>query len=433
MVKFLLVDLKKMVSRTSFTRRAPGDIYHIIPGKFYRGDSPLLVKTGVSFLGLRERYGLTASFQAGDRLLNLQLFADGEDKTEEPTLHRQREARRRGQVMKSMEVNAAVNMLGMVLLFTVFRRYFLNGFTSTLYHCLRELPGIEVDMLSLDYLTRFTMERYLSLAAPFLLAALFLGMVSNVLQIGFLVSSEAIKPQLNRINPLEGFKRIFSMRALFELIKSLLKISIVGTVSYLYLRSQLPVLLLLLGQESGVFTLLLKKVLQGLALRVAAVFLFLALLDFLYQRYEFQKSLRMTRREVKEEYKHLEGDPHVRARLKERQRAITRQRSLARVPEATVVITNPTELAIALRYREKVDQAPVVVAKGAAKLAQRIRELAGENNIPVIQDPPVARLLFYQVEVGEEISEDLYQAVAEILALVYRLQEKERWQRSAGT
>lgn len=379
------------------------------------------------------RYGLVAFFPAGGRFLDLQLFADGEDKTEEPTPHRQREARKRGQVMKSMEVNAAINMLAMVLLFAIFWRYFLNGFTSTLQHYLSHFPGTEVDMLSLGYLTRFAMEQYFSLAAPFLLAALFIGIAANVMQVGFLVSSEALKPQINRLNPLEGFKRIFSVRALFELVKSLLKITIIGAASYLYLRAQFPALLMLLGQEGGVFTALFQKVLQGLAIRVAAVFLVLALLDFLYQRYEFKKSLRMTRREVKEEYRQLEGDPQIRARLRERQRAIIRQRALSSVPEATVVITNPTELAVALRYRENIDQAPVVLAKGAARLAQRIRELAAENNIPVIQDPPLARMLFYQVEVGEEIPEDLYQAVAEILALVYRLQEKERRQRFAGT
>ena len=379
------------------------------------------------------RHGPGAFFPAVGRFLNLQLFADGEDKTEEPTPHRQREARKRGQVMKSMEVNAAVNMLAMVLLFAIFWRYFLNGFTSMLRHYLSHFPETEVNMLSFGQVARFAMEQCFSLSAPFLLAALFIGIVANVMQVGFLVSGEAIKPQINRLNPVEGFKRIFSARALFELVKSLLKITIIGVASYLYLRAQFPALLMLLGQEGGVFTALFQKVLQGLALRVAAIFLVLALLDFLYQRYEFKKSIRMTRQEVKEEYRQLEGDPHMRARLRERQRAIIRQRGLSSVPEATVVITNPTELAVALRYRENVDQAPVVLAKGAAKLAQRIRELAAENDIPVIQDPPLARMLFYQVEVGEEIPEDLYQAVAEILALVYRLQEKERRQRFAGT
>lgn len=431
MVKYLLVGLiglKRTVSSAGLAGWLPGFVFPLLPGKLCR-------------LRRSRRYGFkkTAAFFSPDdrdrRFLELQLFADGEDKTEEPTPHRQREARKRGQVMKSMEVNAAVNMLGMVLLYAVSWHFLLNGFTSTMVHYLR-LPGTEVDLPAFAYLARFSLERYLALAAPFLLTALFLGVFSNLMQVGFLVSGEALKPQLNRLNPLEGVKRIFSARALFELVKSLLKITIIGVVSYFYLRSQFPAMLQLLGQDSGVFTVFLKNVLLGLALRVAAVFFFLALLDFLYQRYEFRKSLRMTRREVKEEYRQLEGDPHVRSRLRERQRAILRQRGLASVPEATVVITNPTELAVALRYREKIDGAPVVVAKGAARLAERIREIAAENNIPIIQDPPVARLLFYQVEVGEEIPVELYQAVAEILALVYRLQEKEqkrRQQRSAGT
>lgn len=362
-------------------------------------------------------------------LFDLQLFAGDEDKTEEPTPHRRREARRRGQVMKSMEMNAAVNMLGAAFFFILFYWYFLDAFTSFLKHCLGEMPQLANEMFFFDYLARMTLEQYLTLVAPFLAVALVLGLLSNILQVGFLVSGETIKPQLNRINPAEGTKRILSRRALFELIKSLLKVGIIGAVSYLYLRSQLPNMLLLLGQEAGVFTATLFKVLQGLALRVAAVFLFLALIDYLFQRQEFQKSLRMSRKEVRDEFKNLEGDPHLRARQRERQRAIVQQRSLERVPEATVVITNPTRLAVALRYDEKEDQAPVMVAKGAARIAERIREIAAKNHIPVIQNPPVARMIFENVEPGEEIPEDLYRAVAEILALVYRLQEKERRQR----
>ena len=366
------------------------------------------------------------------RLLNLQLFADGEDKTEEPTPHRRREARKRGQVMKSLEVNAAVNLLGMVFLGAFCWLYYLRSITALLHYFLREFTvPADFDLSFCAGLLQFTLGRYLLLVAPFLLVALFLGVFSNLLQVGFLVSAEVIRPQINRLNPVEGLKRIFSRRALFELVKSLLKVSIIGAVSYFYLRSRFSALLLLLGQEGGVFAAVFGEVLLGLAFRVAGVFLFLAVLDYLFQRAEFQKDLRMTRRELQEELKHMEGDPHLRARLRERQRAIAQQRDLARVPEATVVITNPTAIAVALRYQEKEHQAPVVIAKGAAEIARRIKELAGENNVPVIQDPPVARLLFTKVEVGEEIPVDLYQAVAEILALVYRLQEKKRRQQSA--
>ena len=369
-----------------------------------------------------------------DRFINLQLFANGksesgEDKTEEPTPHRLREARKRGQVMKSMEMNAAVSMLGMTLLFVIFWRHFMTGLTDMLGHYLSIIPGFVIDEASFYHLSRFTLEQYLFLAAPFLLTALVLGVISNVLQVGFLVSSEVMKPQANRINPVEGFKRVFSRRALFEMVKSILKVTIIGAVSYTYLRSQLTEMLLLLGQEAGVVASVMGQVLMGLAFRVAAVFFFLALLDFIYQRYEFKQKMRMTRKEVKDEHKQLEGDPQLRARLREKQKAIVQQRSLEKVPEATVVITNPTELAVALRYDEREDHAPMVIAKGAAVLAERIRDIAAENNIPVIQNPPVAQVLYEQAEPGEEIPVELYQVVAEILAMVYRLQEKEKQRR----
>ncbi|NLJ56227.1 MAG: flagellar biosynthesis protein FlhB [Firmicutes bacterium] len=366
------------------------------------------------------------------RRLKLQLFAESGDKTEEPTPHRQREARKRGQVMKSQEVNAAVNLLGMVFLGSLSWLYYLHHIQALLHYFLRDFTvPADFDLAFCAGLLQFSLSRYLLLVAPFLLVALTLGVSANLLQVGFLVSAEVIRPQLDRINPLAGAKRIFSRRALFEMVKSLLKVSVIGAVSYFYLRTRFTVLLQLLGQEGGVFAAVFSEVLLGLAFRVAGVFLFLAVLDYLFQRFEFQKDLRMTRREVLEEHKHMEGDPHLRARMRERQRALARQRNLDRVPEATVVITNPTALAVALRYREKENQAPVVLAKGAAVMARRIKELAGENNIPVIEDPPVARLLFEKVEVGEEIPVDLYQAVAEILALVYRLQAQRRRQRAA--
>ena len=364
------------------------------------------------------------------RLLNLQLFAEGEDKTEQPTPHRLREARKRGQVMKSMELNAAINMVGMVSVFILLWPFFRDRLFAMLNHYLRALPvemaSGELPILSLVHLS---LHQFMGLVLPFLLAAFFLGFMSNVMQVGFLVSTESIKPQLNRLNPVEGFKRILSRRSLFEMLKSIFKVLIFALVSYFYLRSQLPPMLLLLGQEAWVTANVLGKVLVGLAFRVAALFFILAIIDFIYQRHEFIKNLRMSRRDIKDEYKQMEGDPHVRSRLRERQRAMARERSMAQVPEATVVVTNPTELSVALRYNEKENSAPVVLAKGAGVLAKRIREIAGDHQIPVIQNPPVARLLYREVDVGSEIPGNLYQAVAEILALVYRLQEKERLRR----
>ncbi len=361
---------------------------------------------------------------------DLQLFAGEEDKTEEPTQHRLREARKRGQVMKSMEANSAINLLGMLFFFVIFWRYFLKNFETLFCHYLRELPGVIIDDISVEPLLRFSLEQFVGFAAPVLAVSLLLGLASNLLQVGFLFSSETIKPQLSRINPAEGFKRIFSRRSLFELVKSLLKVSIIGAVCYFYLKDQIEPLLLLLGEDAWLITSAFVEVLRGLGWRVAAVFFTLAALDFIYQFIEYKRNLKMSRKEIKDEYKQLEGDPQVRSRLREKQREAARARSLADVPDSTVVVTNPTELAVALRYRQGEDEAPVVVAKGAGILARRIREIAQEHDIPIIQNPPVARLLYKDVSTGSTIPMELYQAVAEILALVFRLQEREKRKRT---
>ncbi|NLX92230.1 MAG: flagellar biosynthesis protein FlhB [Firmicutes bacterium] len=376
------------------------------------------------------RPGAESSTAISPRFLDLQLFAGEEDKTEKPTPHRLREARKRGQVMKSMEANSAINLLGMLFFFIIFWRYFLNLFQTLFTHYLRQIPGTVIDDISTRSLFHFSMEQFAGLTAPILAVSLLLGFVSNILQVGFLVSSEALKPQLSRISPVEGFKRIFSRRALFELVKSLLKVSIIGAVCYIYLKDQFEPLLLLLGEEASAVTAAFVQVLQGLGLRVAAVFFLLAALDFIYQRMEYLRNLKMSRKEIKDEYKQLEGDPLVRSRLREKQREMARARSLADVPDSTVVVTNPTELAVALRYRQGEDEAPVVVAKGAGRLARRIREIAREHDIPIIQNPPVAQRLYKDVSIGAAIPIELYQAVAEILAMVYRLQEKVKGKRT---
>jgi len=359
----------------------------------------------------------------GEKLtFNLQLFA--QEKTEEATPHRLREARRRGQVVKSVEIDSALNTFAMVIFFLGFGWYYREGLSALFYVYLGQAPAQTTEIFDYGFWLSHSMEQFILLAAPFLLAAFAVGLLSNVAQVGFLVSVEALKPQLNRLNPQEGLKRIFSRRSLFELVKSLLKVILVGVVSFHYLYTQLPSFFLLLGQEVEAVLAALIRMLANLTLRVAAVFLLLSVCDYLFQRSEHKKNLRMTRKELKDEYKQMEGDPHIRSRQRERQKELARQRSLKQVPQATVVVTNPTELAVALRYREKVDNSPVVVAKGGGMLAARIRTIAGANGIPVIQQPRLARLLFQQLEIGEEIPVDLYRAVAEVLALVYRLQKK---------
>jgi len=364
-------------------------------------------------------------------LLDLQLFAGEEDKTEDPTPHRLREARKKGQVMKSMEANSAVNLLGMCFFFLLLWRYFMKGFQSFFTHYMREeLPAVVSSGISPETVHIFPLQLFAGYAAPILAVSLLLGVTANIMQVGFLNSSEAIKPQLSRINPVEGFKRIFSRRSLFEMVKSVLKVIVIGWVSYTFIRNNVAPILRLSGQDEWLVLAAFVQILQGLALRVAAVFFFLAALDFIYQRLEYKRNLKMSRKEIKDEYKQIEGDPLVRSRLREKQRELARARSLADVPTSTVVVTNPTHLAVALRYRQGMDEAPVVVAKGAGRLAARIREIAEEHDIPLMENPPLARALYKDVSIGESIPAELYQAVAEILAVVFRLQERAKRKRA---
>lgn len=346
------------------------------------------------------------------------------EKTEQPTPHRRREARRRGQVAKSADLNAAINMLGMVILLLflgelVFQEtaLLLTTFLGSLYR-----PPLETDALLV--LTKEAFSHYVRLIAPVFLAAAVLGVGANLFQVGFLASPNLLAPQFDRLNPLNGIKRIFSRRSLFEMMKVVLKLFLFSMVIFLFLRGRFEELLLLMNQTPGIAALTFWNLAVSLGLRVALVFLLLAVADYLFQRHEFEQSLRMTRKEVKDEYKQMEGDPLLRAKLREKQRYYAQQRMLGEVPTADVVITNPTDLALALRYAEGRDAAPVLVAKGAGVIARRIREIADLHDIPIVENKEVARLLFREAEIGEEIPVELYRAVAEILALIYRLRKR---------
>lgn len=352
-------------------------------------------------------------------------FTSDSDKTEQPTPHRLREARRKGQVFKSVELNAAANVLGVMVVLLLLGPWWLKRFQSIFITMCGQLAAQGGGFQARYILTRGA-TGYLGLMAPVFVAAIAIGLAANLSQVGFVFTTSHLTPQLNRINPGQGLKRIFSRRSLFEMVKAVLKILIVGAVTFFYIRSRLPEALLLLNQEAVYSARLLWGTLSGLGLRVGLLFAALALLDYLFQRREHIKSLWMTRKEVKEELKHLEGDPLVRSKIRERQRLLAQQRMLHEVPTADVVITNPTVIAVALRYRQEEDSAPRVVAKGTGVIAGRIREIAGEHNIMLVENPPVAQLLFKHTDIRQEIPVELYQAVAEILAMVYRLRGKNK-------
>lgn len=359
-------------------------------------------------------------------------FSSEKDKTEEPTPHRLREARKKGQVFRSMELISAANLIAVLSVLLLLGSWLLKEFQAIFRTFYGQLGTIQESGFQAGQVLLQGANGYLKIMAPLFATAVITGVAVNLVQVGFNVNTSHLAPQLDRINPAHGFKRIFSQRALFEMVKAILKILIVGAVTFFYIRSQLPAALTLVNQEAGYSARLIWEVVGGLGLRVGLLFVGLALLDYFFQRREHWKSLRMTPREVKDELKHLEGDPLIHARLREKQRLLLQQRMLNEVPTADVVITNPTAIAVALRYQAEKDPAPRVVAKGAGVIAQKIREIAGEHRVMLVENPAVAQILWKTTEIGEEIPVELYQAVAEILALVYRLRDQKGVDRDSG-
>ncbi|SMB94063.1 flagellar biosynthetic protein FlhB [Thermanaeromonas toyohensis ToBE] len=352
------------------------------------------------------------------RFIDLQLFA--EEKTEEATPHRLQEVRRKGQAARSNDLSASLVLLALVL-FIYWRRESFWVVTWRILSTFLSFPRQELDadgLIALFYLALFETGKLLLLL--FGVAAV-VGLAANWAQVGFIFSTENLMPRLENLNPIKGFQRLFSRRSLVELGKSLAKVLIIGVVVWQVVRAKFQKLFL--APEMGLVQVAqeMARIIFEVALGAMAVYLVLGALDFVFQRREFLRALRMTREEVKEELKQTEGDPLVRSRLREKQRKLARHRMMHAVPQATVVITNPVHLAVALRYREE-EGAPRVVAKGAGSIALRIIQVAREHRVPVIQNPPVAQALYRKAEIGEEIPVELYQAVAEILAYIYRIQ-----------
>jgi flagellar biosynthetic protein FlhB len=260
----------------------------------------------------------------------------------------------------------------------------------------------------------------LKLVGPIVLGIMLVGVVSNVGQFGFLLSGHAIEPQLSRVNPLDGFKRIFSMRTLVELAKTVAKVAIVGFFAWQALQDKGPLLVSLADMQAGAAGYAVSGAVMEVVWKVAAAFVVIALADFIYQRWFYERSLRMSKEEIKEEMKQSEGNPHIRARLRQRARALARQRMMQQVPTADVVITNPTHFAVAIKYESGME-APKVIAKGERLIAQQIKKIAREHNVPTVENKPLAQALFKACQVGQSVPPELYKAVAEVLAFVYRM------------
>lgn len=354
--------------------------------------------------------------------LDLQFFSG--EKTEKATPKKRQDAKNKGQVAKSQDVNTAIVMLSVFMLLMVTGSYMkeaIIGLFTEFFQgsMLTELTEENVQTIFLDIL-----KKTARLLAPVMAVALISGIAANLMQTGFLFSTEAIQFKLEKIDPIKGFKRIFSMRAIVELLKSILKISFVGLVTFFVIWQRMDEIMTLSQRSVDAAMAILADITLKVGLYASAALLFLSLLDYLYQKYDFEKSIRMSKQDIKDEYKNIEGDPRIKSKIKQKQREMAMQRMMQEIPKADVVITNPTHYAIALKYDEQKLDAPYVIAKGVDFVAQKIKYVAKENDIVMMENRPLARSLYDQTEIGQAIPEEFFKAVAEILAFVYKTKGK---------
>ena len=345
--------------------------------------------------------------------------SSGQEKTEEPTSRRLQEAKEKGDVAKSMEIpSAAVLLCGLMVIY-VFSGFYLRTFMELTAHYLGRAAEIKVITANMPAMLKETMLYAAMLCGPVMAAVLVAGLVANYAQVGVIFTTEKLAPDIQKIDPIQGLARKFSLQALAELVKSLLKIGIVGYVAYHEVAIRLPQFLPLSDQEPFQIMAFAGDTTFWIFLKCTLIIAVLAAIDYGFQRWQFMEKMKMTKQEVKEEAKSTEGDPQVKGRIRAIQMEMARQRMMDEVPGADVVITNPTRLAIALKYRAESMAAPIVVAMGAGVIAMRIREKAEEHGVPLVEDKPLARALYASAAVGEAIPEELYQPVAEVLAYVY--------------
>lgn len=347
--------------------------------------------------------------------------SDNQDRTEQPTPKKLEEAKDRGQVAKSTEVNSVSILIAGMLAFkggsALFGRT-LNNFMVTTYH---DSSFIQITPESLPSQMMVFVKVFATLVLPVMGAIVLAAVGSNLAQVGFIIAKKALIPKFNRISPLSGIKRMFSSRSLVEMLKGILKIVILGIIGFLVLDRHKEAFLILPHQTVAEILSFLGSVLYEMTLKIGIALLIMAAADYAYQKYQHIKELKMSKQEVRDEHKQYEGDPQVKQRIRSEQMRMARNRMFQDIPEATVVVTNPTHIAIALKYEPHSSaDAPKVIAKGKRKVAERIKEVAREHDIPIIENKPLARGLFEACEIGMEIPAAFYQAVAEILSQIYQ-------------
>ena len=359
---------------------------------------------------------------------NLQWFAKdgpGGEKTEPATAKKLSDARDEGKVAKSQELNSAAMLIALFMLLRIFVSFLGEGFVGVFQWSYKLIPEVVqsersgMTVRGVSTIINQSLVEMLKLMAPFLIGGFVVAIVISIVQVGWKVSTKPMEPKLDKFNPINGFKRIFSKDSLFNLFKSILKIALIFYVAYTCIKDQQKNLFILYEITLKQAISLIGNIIIDTGLRISLVYLVVGIADYTYQKFRFKEDMKMTKQEVKEEYKNTEGDPQIKGQQRQRMREASQRRMMQDVPKADVVITNPTHISVAIRYDSEQESAPTVLAKGEDYLAMKIREAAKENNVPIMENKPLARAIYATVDIGEQIPPELYQAVAEILAVVY--------------
>lgn len=359
---------------------------------------------------------------------NLQYFADSPagDKTEEATSKKLTDARKEGQVAKSKELNNAVSLIMFFLALKMFVGFmsteFINAF-RLVFSNIDKFSKTDITELQFSSIIVSSLLKILIICAPIFIITLFVDIAVNLFQVKWKITSETMKPKLNKINPMSGLKRIFSTSKIVELLFSILKFIIIMIVVNNTIKKEWSTLVLFYDMSLDQAVILMGDIILNLGIKISLIFLIIGVADYFYQKFKFKKDMMMSKQEVKDEYKQTEGDPQIKSKIRAKMREVAQRRMMSALPEADVIITNPTHFAVAIKYDKDLAEAPILLAKGADYLAGKIKQAAKENNIEIVENKPLARMLYYNVEIGDEIPPELYQLTAEVLAYVYGLKE----------
>lgn len=359
---------------------------------------------------------------------NLQFFGEGGDKTEKATPKKLDDARKEGRVARSSDLINGFMLLLMFFVLKLFGGIMANLFLDSFVKYYNKASDISMEVFDVRQAVNLSNEIVLDIviaSLPVLIGSFVVALVGNIVQVGWKVTGKPLKPKLDRLNPIGGLKRMFSQEKVVELIKSILKVLAIALVAYNEVKDRWKFILNLYDFEFMQAILNIFDIVLDVGIKISLIFVVIGLADFGYQKWKHLHDLRMSKQEVKDEMKQSEGDPQIKGQIRQKMREGARRRMMQELPKADVVITNPTHFAVAVKYDKETAEAPYVLAKGADYVAANIKEIAKQNNIEIVENKPLARMLYYNVEIGDQIPPELYQMVAEVLAYVYSVKNKE--------